>query len=310
MEPFKYFGRNQPGGLIASLLVILAVGGCASSSQHCSFQATQAAAARGQAKAEYDLARHYARGDGVPQDYSLAVKYLRQSAEQGYADAETDLGSYYAHGLGVEKNLLIALEWYRKAAAKREPLAEYCLGYAYAHGEGVPQNLVVALEWWEKSAKQGQADAQNALGQSYFHHQIPGNTNRMNDYAPAAKWLRLAAEQGYVSSMNNLAFLYQNGLGVRLDLAEARKWYGVAAHEGDAMAQANLGLMYEEGAGIPSDLVEAYKWFVLSAEQGNAVGLRSRFDYDENHRLTPEQLARAQRMVAEFHAQNQAKPLE
>jgi hypothetical protein len=48
----------------------------------------------------------------------------------------------------------------------------------------------------------------------------------------------------------------------------------------------------------------AFKWFTLSAEQGNAAGKRSYYDYLNNQRLSPEQLADAQRMVAEFRSRH------
>jgi hypothetical protein len=120
--------------------------------------------------------------------------------------------------------------------------------------------------------------------------------------------LRLAAEQGCVGAMNNLAFLYQYGWGVKKDLPRALKWYRLAAQKGEAMAQANLGLMYQDGTGVDHDMVQAYKWFTLSAEQGNVVGRHSFDDYNAHHRLTPEQFAEAERMVAEFHAQTHTNP--
>jgi TPR repeat protein len=90
---------------------------------------------------------------------------------------------------------------------------------------------------------------------------------------------------------------------VKKDLQQALKWYRLAAQKDEAMAQANLGLMYQDGAGVPPDMIQAYKWFSLSAEQGNVVGKHSFDDYNEHHRLTTNQLAEAERMVAEFHAQ-------
>ncbi len=107
--------------------------------------------------------------------------------------------------------------------------------------------------------------------------------------------------------MNNLAFLYQNGWGVKKNWSQAFKWYRLAAEKGDAMAQANLGLMYQDGDGVAPDMVEAYKWFTLSAEQGNVVGKHYFDDYREHHRLTPEQFAQAERMVTHFHAKTRAK---
>ena len=38
---------------------------------------------------------------GVPQDYSTAVKWYSLAAEQGDADAQTNLGVMYANGEGV-----------------------------------------------------------------------------------------------------------------------------------------------------------------------------------------------------------------
>lgn len=293
--------RHSLRWLVASPALMAVLAGCAHSPQ-AQTDAIQSAAAKGNAKAQYELAGRYARGKGVPQDYATAVEYLRRSADQGYVYAETDLGSYYARGLGVKQDFATALEWYRKAASRNDPLAEYCIGYAYAHGQGVTKDMERAVQWWTKSAAHGQVDAQDALGQFYFRGGHPDDTNHIN-YAASAKWLRKAAEQGYLNAMNNLAFLYQNGMGVKKDLPQAFKWFNEAAQRGDAMAQANLGLMYEDGSVGPSDLVQAYKWFTLSAEQGNVVGMHSFDDYNEHHRLTSEQLVKARQMVAEFHTQ-------
>ena len=39
--------------------------------------------------------------------------------------------------------------------------------------------------------------------------------------------------------------MYQNGRGVPQDDAEAAKWFRLAAEQGDAEAQHNLGVMYD-----------------------------------------------------------------
>jgi hypothetical protein len=137
------------------------------------------------------------------------------------------------------------------------------------------------------------------LGQFYFRGEGYNDTNI--NYTLAAKWLREAAEQGYIPSMNNLGYLYQMGLGVKRDWPEAIKWYRRAAEHGDAMAQANLGMMYESGDGVTIDKVEAYKWYSLSAEQGNVEGKHSFQEYNMYHYLSPEQFAEAKERVEQFH---------
>ena len=60
---------------------------------------------------------------------------------------------------------------------------------------------------------------------------------------------------------------YDNGRGVAKSHQEAAKWYRLAADQGVAEAQFALGAMYEQGQGVPQDYEEAVKWWRLAAEQ-------------------------------------------
>jgi TPR repeat protein len=287
---------------LAPVILISGVGGCAHP------QAGQAAAEKGDTRAEYELAERYVHGNGVPQDYSKATEYFSQSAGQGYAPAQAALGSCYARGLGVKQDYSKALQWYCRAAAQGDALAQYCLGYAYAHGKGVPTNFDAAVEWWKKSAEQGQVYAQNALGQFYFGGEFPGDTNHIN-YAAAAKWLRKAAERGSAPAMGTLGYMYQYGVGVGHDWQQALKWNRQAAELGDATAQDDFGLMYENGnAGLPCDLVQAYKWFWLSRQQGDTGGRHDAMEIEVHHSLSPGQIDEAKHMAAQFQAQTSTNP--
>jgi hypothetical protein len=264
-------------------------------------EAAQTAAEKGDAKAEYELARHYASGNGVAKDPIKAADYMRRAADQGFAYAKTDLGSFYARGIGVKKDLHEAFQWYGKAARDGDALGQYCLGFCYVNGSGVATNVDEGIQWWRKSAESGQAEAQDALGKLCMNRGPVNDTNHIN-YAEAAKWLHKAADQDFVPAMNNLGVLYQMGWGVDKNLEEAVRWYRTAAEKGEPKAQANLGLMYQDGSGVGADLVQAYKWFLLSAEQHDVVGKHYFEDYNLHHRVTAEQMAQAQKMAAEFRA--------
>lgn len=58
--------------------------------------------------------------------------------------------------------------------------------------------------------------------------------------AEAASWYRKAAEQGLDVAQNNLAWMYELGLGVERDKDEAVLWYRKAAAQGFALARENL----------------------------------------------------------------------
>ena len=92
--------------------------------------------------------------------------------------------------------------------------------------------------------------------------------------------------------------MYSLGLGVPQDDREAARWFRLAAEQGLARAQSNLGIMYAEGAGVPEDMVLAYMWSNLAAAQGNESAQRNKDLLEE--RMTREQIAEAQRLSTEW----------
>ena len=73
----------------------------------------------------------------------------------------------------------------------------------------------------------------------------------------------------------NLGSLYFNGQGVARDDKEAAKWDRLAADQGLAPAQANLGLMYIHGQGVGIDYVEGQRLLRLASDQNFAPALNA-----------------------------------
>jgi TPR repeat protein len=73
-------------------------------------------AERGNAKAQIILGRMYFDGQGVPQDYSVAMSWWRKAAEQGNAEGQARLGILYRWGRGVPQDYVIAHMWFNLAA--------------------------------------------------------------------------------------------------------------------------------------------------------------------------------------------------
>lgn len=87
----------------------------------------------------------------------------------------------------------------------------------------------------------------------------------------AAKWYRLAAEQGRSNAQFNLGRMHATGEGVPLNMAEAAKWWRAAADQGHAAVQYNLGLAYSRGQGVPADQGKAVRWWRAAAAQNNTA---------------------------------------
>ncbi len=75
-------------------------------------------AEQGDANAQYYLGVMHQNGEGVSQNYALAVLRYFQAAEQGLASAQKNLGVMYARGDGVAQNYVFAHMWLNLAVAR------------------------------------------------------------------------------------------------------------------------------------------------------------------------------------------------
>ena len=153
----------------------------------------------------------------------------------------------------------------------------------------------------KQAAEQGTAMSQYHLGQMYRD----GDGVAKNPQE-AATWYRKAAEQGNMLAQYNLAWMYDSGEGIPQDLVEAIKWYGKAAEQGDKYAPFNLGTMYYTGDGAPKDFVKTHFWFDIGILNGNPKAKKWRDKIAK--RMSPEQIAEAQRLLDEWRGK-QDKPV-
>lgn len=117
------------------------------------------------------------------------------------------------------------------------------------------------------SATVGNASAPLNAEQSYRQ---AADAARSGNYTAAYHILLPLAQQGDATAQNNIAVLYQDGLGVKQDDAQALSWYRKAAEQGFAEAQFNVGLMYAQGNGVAQDYAQAAQWYEKAAKQGHA----------------------------------------
>ena len=235
---------------------------------------------------------------------SLTFLFLFSSSSVVFGnDLQDGLGAY---DRGDYKE---AVKWYRLAAEQGDAKAQYYLGAMYGKGQGILQDYKEAAKWYRLSAEQGFAKGQYYLGVMLYGDgrcsmgQV-GCRGVPRDKKKAIKWLLKAAEQRSVGAQRFLGAIFYYGRGVTQDYAEAAKWYKKAAEQGDSGAQNILGAMYERGKGIPKDFVEAYKWFSIAGETGSG---RMHIEKLGKRKMTPGQIAEAQRLAREWMEKHQKK---
>jgi TPR repeat protein len=189
-------------------------------------------------------------------------------------------------------------------------------------------------------AMQGDIQAQADLGRMYMN-----GWGVTQNYAEAAKWLRLAATQGIARSQFDLAVMYASGLGVRKSRFEAEKlfrglaergneesqyglallilekdsptsislaasWLRRAAKQGYSPAQSMLSVLYLDGEGVPRDYVLAYMWINLAIQGGTFVkdSLRNRWKKMRDSLeevMTQDQIAKAQELSSNWRRKSE-----
>ena len=142
------------------------------------------------------------------------------------------------------------------ASAKADPAADYELGFkAYQEDD-----LVVAMSSLERAAEAGHPKAQALLG--YI-------LDKAEDNEAAARYYRMAADQGDAEGAYWLAALYANGEGLPKDYQEAFRWFLVAAEAGYGPAIDVVANAYLNGElGQARDRAKAKQWLQRGADSG------------------------------------------
>ena len=117
--------------------------------------------------------------------------------------------------------------------------------------------------WVAAAAMVGDAEAMRLSFLSGFDSYCAARA----DLVESIKWLKRAADLGYIEAWYLLAGCYREGWGVPQDAGEAALWYLWAAIEGHAGAQFEIGACFAQGLGVPLNYRMALKWYQRAARQ-------------------------------------------
>ncbi len=115
------------------------------------------------------------------------------------------------------------------------------------------------------------ADQGDAKSQTMLSRAYTSWQGVAQDEAEAQLWLQRAAENGLAEAQFRIGKQHATGERVRKDYTEAAKWYRKAAEQGHAEAQYELGLLYRMGWGVAQHYGEGAAWTLKAAEQGDSV---------------------------------------
>jgi hypothetical protein len=122
--------------------------------------------------------------------------------------------------------------------------------------------MVSAYQDIERLSKTGKSEDLYAIGDMFYH-----GTNVSQSYEEAAKWFRLAAEQGNTDAQYMLGTLYDGGLGVKQSCEEALKWYNLSSSDLKNISVEDEFYTIENICnGVDESYSKPAPWYILAAE--------------------------------------------
>jgi TPR repeat protein len=207
-------------------------------------------------------------------DHEEAIAAFEAAAAAGLAAANTKLGDYHLFGIGpLRRDADEAVGYFTAAAEGGDPAGQMTLGLLHRIGAGVPRDTGRMVELMRAAADGGYHFAQYRLGQTYLTGDgIPGGADAtlgIPNRDEAARYLSMAAEQGNIEAVLDLARIYSelDGPGTG-DAAQQFRWTERAVEAGLPDAVAALGFLYERGRGVEADPDRAAALYVQALETG------------------------------------------
>ncbi len=209
------------------------------------FMSFNNAAEKGDAKATWEVAKMYLAGVGVTKDAKKGKAWLEkafirleQAGLQGDGHASRKVAEMYQWGGLKKRDIKKAVIWYEKAGEQGDARALLTLGSLYVYGLGLTWDTDRGYKLFQKAADLGNTKALSLMGSRYYHGRFLYRGYRegrdmIQDYKKAYMWHKKAAEQGHAYAHENLAAMYEKGLGVTKNYRTALKYYYLSKHLGN-----------------------------------------------------------------------------
>ena len=223
-----------------------------------------------QAQYQYCLAVLKRIVDAEQQDAVLTL--LQQQSQEQHAQALSLLGSAYYYAWGVEKNVRKAFQYWSRAAAKNEPIALCSL--AMLHQQGIlfeQEDPEKAMQLYQQAAATESTTAQFLLAQCYLYAKgtQANPTQALQLLQQAAQEFELQVKTK-ADILYSLAVFYAQDLNVFQNIEQAQQYLKLAAREGSVHAALDMAYAYlNADYGFTQDLLQARVYFSQAMQVGN-----------------------------------------
>jgi TPR repeat protein len=240
--------------------------------------------------------------ENVKKDLKAALAEYERGKDAGQVDCILRTADFYLEGKGVEVDTDRGLSLLAKAAEAGNPIASFRLAVQSLSGE--KPDLLTGYGHLLTAANGNLVEAQNELGLFYLSGKLAAA-----DGAAGVAWLTRAAQNGYAQAQNNLATLYEKGVGgVPQNIENAGQLYSLAANQGHGPATFALARLIQQGIGTKADPVKAWALATLAVERGETEAEKLVTEIAVS--LTEEQRVAAKKELEDMKSGKSDKPAD
>jgi TPR repeat protein len=216
--------------------------------------------------------RYYWGRDGVERNFEEAFKWFNKASQEGDSEATAVLAYLYFSGNGVKVDNTRSFELSIDSAKNNSLFGKFVLGNSYFEGIGTEKNIPKAQEMLKKIYPQiyKKAISDEPFYQIALAFMLDDGAGIKKDSSESFKWALKVAQKGHRDFQNRIGYMYNFGKGIEKNLQEAVRWYRKSAENGSQWGQYNLGDRYYFGEGVSQGYENAIHWFMKSASQDNA----------------------------------------
>lgn len=178
-------------------------------------------------------------------DCQKGIRYFWEAGEANSIDAYCTLAKIYFNTDSKECNQSLALE---------------CATMAKKLGGVVPEIEGILKEQEDNQRRKVNAQESFEIGSAFL---------KSKNYKKAYAYFLESFNMGNLDACVKLGYMFENGLGVDVDIEKAKDYYEKASRYNHKTACYNLGVMYRRGRGVEKNLDTALKYFEISFKQGD-----------------------------------------
>ncbi len=254
------FVRISPFNLVCLILLCL-VCACGPQDHPAIPKAIARAAAKGDAGAQFKIARLYAN-EG--KDSEQEIYWYEKAAVQDHEDSILALAKILRKHARSGDDYKKASVWNEKAAKLGDAAAAYFMGFAVRENLAGQKSLNSSYDWFVIAAEKKHVAAMYELGRFY---------ESKGHYDEAVKWYLNSSQQGDKQAKLSLVDMYLFGHGFPVNHDRAIQYLRDLAEEGMPIAEYSLARFYDEGRYVKMDKIRAGEWYAKAARQNIKAAL-------------------------------------